>query len=216
MEECTIRSRRLVPRAYQSAFTPEMDQIIRDEYSRMLRGRRPYAVKDRLEVRLGVPGWVAQRRATELGLTRVKEPRWTEPELELLARHAGKNLDLISKIFSKNGFVRSRNAIWLMLKRRLGGVRMNRSWYTATQLSSLLGIDNHAVLRWIRSGMLAACRAGTLRTERNGGDFYKINRRDLRKFIADNPDAVDLKKVDQLWFIDLLANDFANRSEGIA
>jgi hypothetical protein len=206
---------RLVPKKYRHVFTLEADEVIRAEYRRMLQGRRPYAVKERLGAKLGVPGWVTQRRATELGLSRIKEPRWTEDELELLARHATKSPQKIAAIFHAKGFPRSQNAVWLMLKRRLGGVRMNRSWYTATQLAGMLGIDSHAVVRWISSGQLPAERAGTLRTERQGGDLYVIKPSDLRLFIYRNPHAVDLRKVNQLWFIDLLANSDANRYEEV-
>lgn len=205
--------RRLVPKAYREAFTPEADEIIRVEYRRLLVGRRPYALKDRLAAKLSVPGWVTQRRATELGLTRVKEKRWSAEELELLSRHAHKNPDLVKRILAKHGFMRSRNAIWLIVKRRLGGVRANRPYYTANELSNLLGIDRHAVGRWISSGMLAAKRGNTDRTEAQGGDFYFVYPGAVRQFVARNPEAVDLRKVDQLWFIDLLVNDKANQGQ---
>lgn len=203
---------RLVPKKYRQAFTPQADEVIRAEYRRMLHGRRPYAVKDFLETKIGVPGWACQRRAAELGLTRIKEPRWTDEELELLAHIATRtvNRQRIREYLRKRGFVRSENAVWLMLKRRLGGVRMHRSWYTANQLAGLLGVDAHLVLSWIRSGRLPASKAGSERTQRQGGDMHVIRAHHLRAFVAANPHAIDLKKVDQLWFIDLLANDRAN------
>ena len=206
--------RRLVPKAYRHIFTLEADEIIRVEYRRMLIGRRPYSVKNRLGEKLRVPGWVTQRRATELGLTRIKEKRWTEEELELLAKHAYKHPDLVARILAKHGFSRSRNAIWIAVKRRLGGVRANRPYYTANELSNLLGIDRHAVSRWVFSGMLAAEHAGSERTEKQGGDIIFIRPAAVRKFVATNPEAIDLRKVDSLWFIDLLVNDKANQSGG--
>src|SRR5579864_1860137 len=97
---------RLVPKKYRHIFTPEADEIIRFEYRRMLEGRRPYAVKDRLSAKLGCPGWAAQRRATELGLTRIKEPRWSDEELELLARIVAKTSapQRIRERLAKHGF----------------------------------------------------------------------------------------------------------------
>lgn len=192
-------------------FTAEADEIIRAEYRKSLHGRRPYRLKDRLGDKLRVPGWVTQRRATELGLTRVKEKRWAEAEIELVSKHAYKNPELIRGLLAKSGFSRSRNAIWLLIKRRLGGVRANRPFYTANELANLLGIDRHAVLRWISSGMLQAKRGETERIETQGGDFHFIKPLDVRRFVAVNPEAVDLRKVDQLWFIDLLVNDQANQ-----
>lgn len=205
---------RHVPKKYRHVFSPEADEVIRVEYRRLLAGRRPYAVKERLGTKLGVPGWVTQRRATELGLSRIKEPRWSDPELELLAKHAHKNPDRIREVFAKHGFKRSRNAIGLMIKRRLGGVRMNRPWYTANELATLLGIDRHAPLRWISSGQLRAERVEDFRTDEQGGYRWAIRRPGLRDFIRDHPEAIDLRKVDQLWFLDLLTNTDANACEG--
>lgn len=201
--------RRRVPKAYRHIFTPQADEIIRAEYRLSLHGRRPYAIKDRLGSKLGVPGWVTQRRATELGITRIKEPRWTDVEVELLAIHAWKNPDLIRRIFLKRGYTRSSNSIWLKIKRRLGGRRMNRPFYTANELSELLGVDRHAVGRWIAEGRLSSKRGGTNRVEKQGGDMYFIRPRDVRAFVAANPKDIDLRKVDQHWFIDLLTNSKA-------
>jgi hypothetical protein len=212
-KEAELSEHRLVPKAYRAVFTSQADEFIRAEYRRMLQGRRPYSVKERLGSQLGVPGWVAQRRAAELGITRVKEPRWSEEELELLVKHAWKHPKNIAATFRRHGFQRSANAVWLMVKRRFGGPTAHRPWYTATQLASLLGIDSHLVLRWISSGQLKAERAGTERTERQGGDFHKIRSLDFRKFVAANPHVIDLRKVDALWFIDLLTNYQANRFE---
>lgn len=204
---------RLVPRKYRHFFTLQADEIVRDEYRRMLHGRRPYSVKQRLGAKLGIPGWVAQRRATELGLTRVKEPRWSEPEMELLTKHAWKHPNTLAAIFRRHGFQRSVNAIHIMVTRRLGGRLANRPWYAATQLAKLLGVDSHLVLRWISSGQLRAERIGEGWTEGQSCAKYKIRSLDFRTFVAANPHVVDLRKVDQLWFIDLLTNYRANYTD---
>lgn len=201
-----MSERRLVPKAYRHVFTLQADEIIRAEYHRMLHGRRPYSVKKFLGAKLGVPGWVAMRRATELGVSRVKEPRWSDAELSLLTEHAWKNPNTITRIFKSHGFQRSVAAIHIMVTRRLGGRLANRTWYSGTQLATLLGIDRHLVLRWISSGLLSAKQEGAGRNASQSCDIHKIRNLDFRRFVATNPHVIDLRKVDQLWFIDLLTN----------
>ena len=38
------------------------------------------------------------------------------------------------------------------------------------------------------------------------GDIYLIQEKDVRRFILEHPTDIDLRKVDQLWFLDLLTN----------
>ena len=56
------------------------------------------------------------------------------------------------------------------------------------------------------SRYLKAKRRGTARTERQNGDIYLIHERDVRCFILEHPMDIDLRRVDQLWFLDLITN----------
>jgi hypothetical protein len=47
---------------------------------------------------------------------------------------------------------------------------------------------------------------GTGRTEQQNGDIYFIHQKDVRRFILEHPTDIDLRKVDQLWFLDLITN----------
>jgi hypothetical protein len=80
------------------------------------------------------------------------------------------------------------------------------SFYSAIGLAQALGIDSHAVARWIKSGHLKAKSRGTARTERQNGDIYLIHEKDVRRFILEHPTDIDLRRVDQLWFLDLITN----------
>src|ERR1035438_3220876 len=73
-------------------------------------------------------------------------------------------------------------------------------------LAQALGIDPHAVTRWIKSGHLKAKFRGTARGPQQNGDSYLIQEKDVRRFILENPTEIDLRKVDQLWFLDLITN----------
>ena len=85
------------------AFTPQMDDIIRDYYARKLRQPK-LSIKRCLEKQLGIPGWRALRRARELGLARTKEKPWSQQELDLLDKNVWKAPDVISRLFRKAGF----------------------------------------------------------------------------------------------------------------
>jgi hypothetical protein len=39
----------------------------------------------------------------------------------------------------------------------------------------------------------------------NGGDEYWIHRHDVRAFVVANVAAVDLRKVEKFWFVEMLA-----------
>jgi hypothetical protein len=45
-----------------------------------------------------------------------------------------------------------------------------------------------------------------MRTKQQGGDTLLIHEKEIRKFIIDHPAEFDMRKCDQLWLIDLLAN----------
>jgi hypothetical protein len=82
-------------------------------------------------------------------------------------------------------------------------------FYSAYSLAQALGIDPHAVTRWIKSGHLKAKFRGTARGPQQNGDSYLIQEKDVRRFILEHPTDIDLRKVDQLWFLDLLTNGLA-------
>jgi hypothetical protein len=184
-------------------FTDQIDQLIRETYL------NDPAAKTRSGIRLlankvGMPHWALKKRARELGLARTKEPPWSEPELELLARYAWMSDERIRLKLKSDGYARTVTAIHLKLKRMR--FKHDGSFYSANGLAQALGIDPHAVTRWIKSGHLKAKFRGTARGPQQNGDSYLIHEKDVRRFILEHPTEIDLRKVDQLWFLDLLTN----------
>ena len=106
------------------------------------------------------------------------------------------------------GFRRSATGVKLK-QQRLHIPRRNGDMLTAYGLAQLLGIDSHLVTRWIRTGLLRAKWRGTRRTPQQSGDTYAIRPADVRQFIITNPMGFDLRKVEPLWFVDLLTNRMA-------
>jgi hypothetical protein len=186
-------------------FTDQIDHLIREVYL------SPPKAKTRPSIRLlakkvGMPHWALKKRARELGLARTKELPWHEAELGILARYAWMSDERIRLKLKAAGYPRTVTGIHLKLKRMR--FKHDGSFYSAYSLAQALGIDPHAVTRWIKSGHLKAKRRGTARTERQNGDIYLIHEKDVRRFILEHPTEIDLRKVDQLWFLDVLTNGF--------
>jgi hypothetical protein len=185
-------------------FTDQIDQLVREIYL------NPPGAKTRrpgirlLAKKVGMPHWALKKRARDLGLARTKELPWSEPELEILARYAWMSDERIRLKLKAAGYARTVTGIHLKLKRMR--FKHDGSFYSACSLAQALGIDPHVVTRWIKSGHLKAKLRGTARTEQQNGDSYLIQERDIRRFILDHPSDINLRKVDQLWFLDLITN----------
>lgn len=184
-------------------FTDQIDQLIRESYLNHQDAKMRPGLP-RLAKKVGMPQWALKKRARDLGLARTKELHWSERELEILARYAWMSDERIRLKLKAAGFVRSVTGIHLKLKRM--GFKHDGNFYSANSLAQGLGIDSHAVTRWIRSGHLKAKLRGTARTEQQNGDIYLIHEKDVRQFILAHPTDIDLRKVDQLWFLDLITN----------
>ena len=184
-------------------FTDQIDQLIREIYlnhrdAKTRPGIRPLAKK------VGMPHWALKKRARELGLARTKELPWSEAELAILARYAWMSDERIRLKLKAAGYSRTVTGIHLKLKRMR--FKHDGSFYSAYSLAQALGIDPHAVTRWIKSGHLKAKFRGTARGPQQNGDSYLIQEKDVRRFILEHPTDIDLRKVDQLWFLDLITN----------
>jgi len=152
-----------------------------------------------------VPRWTVNRRAAALGLSRPKDRPWSaedEAYVEASFHHTS-----VKTLARKLG--RSPTAVQLKAKRL--GLRKYDEGYTALSLAEALGVDPHWVLARIRSGKLRASRRHTERTAQQGGDGWLITDEAVVKFLRDHPYDIDLRKVDSLWFMDLIT-PFLQRS----
>ena len=182
-------------------FTDQIDQRIREIYQNHPDAKTRPGIR-LLAKKVGMPHWALKKRARELGLARTKERPWSEPELDILTRYAWMSDERIRLKLKAAGYARTVTGIHLKLKRMR--FKEDVSFYSANGLARALGIDNHTVARWIRAGHLKAKHRGTKRTKQQGGDIYLIHEKDVRRFILEHPTAIDLRKVDQLWFIDVI------------
>ena len=182
-------------------FNDQADQLIREAYLSP-RDRKGMSSIHLLAKRLGMPHWALKKHARELGLTRTKELPWSEPELAILSRCAWMSDERIRLKLKAAGFARTVTGIHLKLKRMR--FKHDGSFYSANSLAQALGIDRHALTRWIKSGHLKAQLRGTARSLPQNGDTYVIQEKAVRQFILQYPTEIDLRKVDQLWFLDLI------------
>lgn len=153
---------------------------------------------------LGVPREVVRARAVALGVSipRLKEPNWSPAEDELLEEHAAKTPVVISKLFRKAGFARTASSIsWRRRAKQLD--RWDPENLTTAQLAEVMGVAQGAVRKWIERHGLKATPRGTARTESQGGDSHTISTKAFRRWISENRQFVDLRKVDRHWFLEL-------------
>ena len=189
-----------LPRLYVA--TPEVDQAIREAYCS---ARRKGDVKARTE-HLGLPLWWVHKRAVELGASRnilARIDRWTEREMDMLRLYAPCGLKIIAREVSRVGQGRTPTACAVMLK-RLHVDRADPDAWSGDSLAKLLGVAGKTVHDWIERRGLPAAKVAESLGERYR---YSIRRRPLRDWIAKHPLLIDLRKVDQEWFMALAFGD---------
>ncbi|MBW2599984.1 MAG: hypothetical protein JRC60_07925 [Deltaproteobacteria bacterium] len=180
-------------------------QIIRDLYDGT-------TVKTNIiMMRLGrkYPRWHVKRLAQSMGLARLsKMPNWSEKEEQYLEdnyHHKG-YVSIRNGLMRINGGV-SRSLTAMKLKAKRLQINKGSEGYTLRGVEALLGIDHHKIERWIDARWLAGKRRGTLRKKSQGGDMWFFHPEDLRTFIINHPDEIDLRRVAKQEFIALLAGE---------
>jgi hypothetical protein len=184
-------------------FTSEMDAMIKRVYENNI-GRQ--GLVKAIAKKIDMPRWRITKRAIEKGyhIPLKKEPEWSSQELNILERYAHRHPLYIQKKLKSAGFHRSETAIFL--KRKRMKFLTNLQGMSARLCAEFFGIDVHWVTDKIEKGLLKAEKRGTMRTESQGGDIWFIREKDIREFIIENPELIDLRKVEKFYFIELLAN----------
>lgn len=191
-----------MPRRRKFIPTERLDDMLRQIYA---------VAADRKIDRGGMPtvrqlakkiGWTEgnlYKRARELGLGRPKDcgRDWSTPEINILRENAHYSHEQIRKRLKAHGYIRTVSAIRSKLK--LTKFHLDTPYQSAHQVAMALGYNQTAtVLNWINKGLLRA------RVSERHGKSYLIKDDDLRDFILANPMLIDLRKVDQLWFFEVM------------
>lgn len=192
------------PKRTKWVITPFMDAAIKKVYQQ---GTGNGEVRD-LALRLKLPYWKVKKHAANQGYVAIqkREPDWSPKELKILEHSAHLHPSNIRKNLKKAGFIRSEAGI--ILKRRRLNILKNLHGQSATNLAQCFGVDTKVVTGWIQKGYLQAGHRGTVRTVAQGGDIYFIKDKQIRNFILNYPEFVDLRKVDKFWFINVLVPDW--------
>lgn len=153
----------------------------------------------RLALRLGKPDWWVQKRAALLGVTRpMRVDVWTLRELDILEQWAHAGLVVIRQNLRAAGFTRTEGAIGIQLKRRKID-RTDPDTWTATSVAPMLGVNPATVADWCERRGLKAKRV----TWGPNGKLI-ITRADLKRWVNTHRAHVDLRRVDQHWFMELM------------
>lgn len=179
--------------------TEETDAVIRRAWHLFYEYANKKAVAAAAK-QLGWPKHALTQRAKNLGLARVKEKPWTPAEEELLERWAWMSDPRIAGKFRQSGFHRTETAIHLKAKRLK--LKSTLDGWGMRQLAKLFGVDDHKISVWSRRGMLKTHRTG-ITVGQNEKLF--IHRDEVRRFILNHPDEVDLAKCEKFWLLDIVS-----------
>jgi hypothetical protein len=155
-----------------------------------------------------LPRWWVSKRALRLGLTmpHAKEPPWTKCELALMPTLPLHDIEKCAEIMRQHGFKRSPVAIMVKSK-RLNLSRRFREAMPARAVAKILGVDDKRVTADIIRGDLKAGRRKTKRLVQQGGDWWTVTPAQLRRYILDFLERIDLRKVDKVAFVQIVAGE---------
>jgi hypothetical protein len=200
----------VMPKGLKVTTTPQQDEVIRKCWEHNSYGH--HAAK-RAEELTGLSPDVVSRRATELGLVfRREKYRWTEPELKVLEENAHLALATIQKklrLCAPPGVKRTRAAISYQIGAQR--LRTNLDGLNRAALADALGISIERLDRLRLAGCIKGERLESLRQACGYvDDIRDENRRwffhndEIVRFVFECRAEIDLKKVNQVWFMSLL------------
>jgi len=194
--KCRAERRRSATVKY--TWRPEFEAYLRAHYFGGL--NRRFQVLNRMVRLTGLPRWYIKRQAARLGLTVQMDRRpWTPAEMDRLEKLVGR----VTTATIAKRLRRPESSVVNKLK-RMGTSRRVRDGYTMRELELCLGEDHHKIVGWIKNGWLRDRLQGTRRHGGNGNDIHRIQEKDIVTFIANHPQEINLGKVDQTWFLDLV------------
>ncbi len=173
-------------------WNPAKDDYIRGHYDGRIPGRTGQIAKT-----MGRPKAVIMRRAKFLGLTHTRDHRrFTPEEQDMISLNADHRC--IQWIATR--LQRSTSSIRRYLQRRK--IRHHaKGGYTLSDLSFCFGVDHRTIHKWFDAGLLRHRRRGTDHPAKP----WHVTEADLLTFVKKHPMVFRLDRVDQVWFMDLVA-----------
>ncbi len=193
---CRTERRRQAKAIY--VWHPQYEDYLRAQYHGGL--NRRIRVLNWMVRETGLPRWYIKRQAARLGLTmHMDRTPWTDAETDLLERLVGR----LSTATIAKRLHRPESSVVNKLK-RMGTSRRVREGYTMRDLEMCFGEDHHKIAGWTKNGWLRDRLQGTRRHDGNGNDIHRIREKDVLAFLKAHPEEINLGKVDQTWFLDLV------------
>lgn len=148
---------------------------------------------------LGVTPSAIKKWAQQLGVSRNSDPRWTQEEMDYLEKNLFK---MSSKDIAKH---LGRTVIAVRAKtNRLSLYRTHIDGYTKADLALGLGIrDHHKIEKWIERGWIKGKKLPI--SEYATRQPWLFTAKAIRDFIIAHPEEIDLRRVEKIWFIDIMA-----------
>lgn len=158
------------------------------------------------------------RRAMELGIYSaahiLNRSSWTDEEIDILEAGINKlhTILTIQKTLAGSGSKRTLTAIRDQIS--VNKMRSGRTGMTQKDLAAALGVGPMTIEKWRAEGKIHGKRLPDIYP---GGRVYDLNvpwnysRAAIRVFIYSYPHLIDLRRVDQVWFLDLMNTTDFNR-----
>lgn len=200
-----------VKAGYKTArFTKEEDEILKKVYQN-IKHENNAAKKARKLFPDRTPSHLF-RRAAELGLIRRRERyRWTEEELRVVEASSHLSLETIQRRLegvTPLGFKRTRSAIAGQI--HANRFRTNLQGLNFNQLSEALGISIDTLRRYLAQKMIRGKKIPSIdqhkdkEIEGREGLLWFFPNYEVLMFILRYPGLVDLRRVNQSWFMSLM------------
>jgi transposase-like protein len=187
-------------------WTPEQDAVFIERYSRNKYGGNANRM---IAKAFGVSPNVTYARAVQLGLIHSRERyRWLQTELDVVEKYAHCALETIQrKLTGVSPHKRTRTAI----ARQIARLRLRSSLdgLNHTQLAQALGVADSTLHKWRQDKLIKAHRLPSLDQHKGAHDIYLqapwyYSHMEIKRFVFRFPSLIDLRKVNQLWFIELV------------
>ena len=179
-------------------FTPAMDAAIRKAFW-LRRGSLKRLAEGDPAFRV-IPYYMVKGRAKELGLVRTETHQTWEPDEKafcLAHYRRGSKLDALVAAMRRRGWHRSKSAIVKMMEHERE--RPHGQALTLHDVAMAVGIDDHAVARWVDKGWLTTHTHVSARVR-------LVRETTLRRFCIDHPWEVANGAPDVVWLIALLTD----------
>lgn len=124
---------------------------------------------------------------------------WTPEELETLEKLLGR----VSAATIARRLYRTETSV-VMKIRSFGNSRRVTEGYTIRDLEECLGEDHHKIHKWISNGWLKERSQQTKLLSESGREIHHFQEKDVISFIKQHGTEINLGKVDQVWFLDMI------------